>query len=79
MLELFLVALIFNYSISAVARGRSKILPLSWYFPVITIPILKEILVGTFWYQNFGRSPLIPPKRGALDPFWSTQPLSKAA
>ncbi len=43
-----------------------------WYW--FTIPIPNKILVDTCWYQNFGGSTFFPPKRGALDPFWSTQP-----
>jgi hypothetical protein len=38
------------------------------YFLVFTIPIPKEILVGTFWYHFFGRNPF-PLKKGAMAPF----------
>jgi hypothetical protein len=37
---------------------------ISWYFSVFTIPILKEILVGTFWYHFFGGNPFFPQKGG---------------
>jgi hypothetical protein len=31
---------------------------------VFTIPIPKEILVGTFWYHSFGGNPFFPQKGG---------------
>jgi hypothetical protein len=45
---------------------------LNWYFPVsigryflvFTIPIPKEILVGTYWYHFFGGNPYFPQKGG---------------
>jgi hypothetical protein len=38
------------------------------YFSVFTIPILKEISVGTFWYHFFGGNPFSL-KKGASAPF----------
>ncbi len=47
---------------------------IGWYFLGIVPTDTKENLVGTFWYQKNGGSPFSSPKRGALDPFQSTQP-----
>jgi hypothetical protein len=54
------------------------------YFLVFTIPIPKEILIGTFWYHFFGGNPFFPQKggtgplfeekRGHRPPFRYSQP-----